>query len=201
MASTDHSSACSALDFLRDELSAETFSLAQRAAALRQAMERAPDAVFDEDTAHKAILLAAQIKALLKKIEEARNARKDPIAEQGRVIDAHFTALADGLVDDGTAIVARINDYQRAIASGPDDNAQIRTDEGPLATLTRNVVVDIVEPDLVPDRFRSINSRALSDAAKDAVAKAEKAGIPPAAHLAESFPGVAVSYVYRTLIK
>ncbi|PWC81282.1 hypothetical protein [Azospirillum sp. TSH64] len=173
-------------ELLLDELDSAMFAHRQRAAELAASCERAPEAVFDLETATKSILLAAQIGAFLSKVEAERKDRKDPILKHAATIDGFFKALVGDLEASRDAVLERIADYQTVIAEGPDDKAQIRTDEGPLATSSITRTVRIIGPDKVPSHFRTIDVAA--------VRAAVKAG-------ETDIPGVAIVETRKALIK
>lgn len=172
-------------DLIREELASAMFGLQSRAEELAAACQRAPEAVFDDDTAKRSVLLAAQLGVFLAKVEAERKDRKAPILEHAKAVDAFFNALAGDLGAQRDAVLERLRDYQTAIAAGPDDKVQIRTDEGPIATSTVETVVRITDPAKVPDRFRVVDEKA--------VKAAVKAG--------EEIPGVSTEAVRKTLVK
>jgi hypothetical protein len=173
------------VDLIREELASACFGLSSRAEELAAACKRAPEAVFDDDTAKRTVLLSAQLGAFLTKVEAERTSRKEPILKHAKAIDSFFAGLTEKLAERRDELLERLRDYQTAIATGSDDKAQIRTDEGPIATSTVEKVVRIVDPAKVPDRFRVIDDKAIRAAVK--------AG--------EEVPGVEVDDVRKTLIK
>lgn len=97
---------------LHELLAEETASLRERAEALTAAAGRA--FVEDGETAQRATLLAAQVKAHIKAVDAAREARKAPFLEGERTVDAHFGAIKKALDDAAAKVTAMINAYLQA---------------------------------------------------------------------------------------
>lgn len=97
---------------LHELLAEETAELRNRAAALVAASGRA--FVEDSETAQRATLLAGQIKAHLKTVDAAREARKAPFLEGGRTVDTHFGTIKKTLDDAAAKVTAMINAYLQA---------------------------------------------------------------------------------------
>lgn len=93
---------------LSELLPEETVALSSRAEQLADSAGRA--VVTDDDTASKATLLAGMMKETLSDIDKARDARKRPFLEAGRMVDAHYHGIEARLA---------IYDQKRKLIGGP----------------------------------------------------------------------------------
>lgn len=156
------------VDMIREELASATFSLANRAAALRASLEKAPQTVTSEDEARPVILLAAQINALLATAGEDRKGRAAEVLKHAEAINGHYTDMLEGLPEGKARLLAILGDYQTATAASGEDRRSIRTDEGPLLTSVFRDVLRIEDEAAIPAEFRTsaINRAALTAALK-----------------------------------
>lgn len=106
---------------LEDELIAETAKLAERSYELIICADERAE-VVDDDTAARAVQLAAMMRTCYDDLEKARVDRKEPFLVNGRTVDRHFHGIIEplagpepkkriqGAIGD---LLSRIDQYRR----------------------------------------------------------------------------------------
>src|ERR1700675_1984120 len=91
---------------LSEVLPEETRELSARAAMLIEQAEKS--VVKDEETAQKTTLLAGMIRDHISDIDKAREVRKKPYWDAGKMVDAHFNGIAGTLAtsDNRNKVIA-----------------------------------------------------------------------------------------------
>lgn len=113
---------------LSEALALETAALAERATILITAASKVPE-ITDDVLAGKAADMARLIKDHLKAVDAAREDRKRPFLEGGRLVDGHFGAIARPLDAAARAVVAKISAYQAEIRRREDAERRSREAE------------------------------------------------------------------------
>lgn len=199
-AAAGHNQPPSDAELLRETLAADFNWIPARADELAKSALNLPEYILEAEDAHRAVLFAAQVGSLLANAEEARKERKRPIDDLLKAVDGFFKAVkerevlgADGksvpvdLEEVRKTLLEMIADYQLMNRTEDDPKARIRTDEGPLATLTERIEVVIDDPSKVPAQYWTVDERGVK-----AVAKSDPD---------KEIPGVRIIRKHSTLIK